>query len=379
MYILFGNEISPILINNKILPRLNLLLIDLQSIENNADFEINKNKLLLVSDKIFLILMKLTTNINNNYLYIICNDKILITLSQVLINLDSSKIENIIQIFDNLMVNTNNLNKLEKIGFIDILLKLLNKFCYSSNLSDNNSSQKIIKKILNQINQVIKLSKSRSELFVMSDGVNIICSLANIYKGNEIIYQIISILSELINTTNFTRNKLKQSKALELIIKLLIGKKDSKIIKELTQIILNWMEEDKVFIEKYIIRDDKFHSLFKNLSNILNDNEIEFIQLLNDFFKASEEVTNKFFSDDNLLSEIMKKIENSPNNKDIHFMNKVMDFYLLLIKYKKKEIKFLNRINFKKIIEKIKSISKERHLIIIEEKIKKIETLISTK
>ena len=378
MYILFGNEISPILINNKILPRLNLLLIDLQSIENNADFEINKNKLLLVSEKIFLILMKLTTNINNNYLYIICNDKILITLSQVLINLDSSKIENIIQIFDNLMVNTNNLNKLEKIGFIDILLKLLNKFCYSSNLSDNNSSQKIIKKILNQINQVIKLSKSRSELFVMSDGVNIICSLANIYKGNEIIYQIISILSELINTTNFTRNKLKQSKALELIIKLLIGKKDSKIIKELTQIILNWMEEDKVFIEKYIIRDDKFHSLFKNLSNILNDNEIEFIQLLNDFFKASEEVTNKFFSDDNLLSEIIEKIENSPNNKDIHFMNKVMDFYLLLIKYKKKEIKFLNRINFKKIIEKIKSISKERHLIIIEEKIKKIETLIST-
>ena len=378
MYILFGNEISPILINNKILPRLNLLLIDLQSIENNADFEINKNKLLLVSEKIFLILMKLTTNINNNYLYIICNDKILITLSQVLINLDSSKIENIIQIFDNLMVNTNNLNKLEKIGFIDILLKLLNKFCYSSNLSDNNSSQKIIKKILNQINQVIKLSKSRSELFVMSDGVNIICSLANIYKGNEIIYQIISILSELINTTNFNMNKLKQSKALELIIKLLIGKKDSKIIKELTQIILNWMEEDKVFIEKYIIRDDKFHSLFKNLSNILNDNEIEFIQLLNDFFKASEEVTNKFFSDDNLLSEIIEKIENSPNNKDIHFMNKVMDFYLLLIKYKKKEIKFLNRINFKKIIEKIKSISKERHLIIIEEKIKKIETLIST-
>ena len=321
--------------------------------------------------------MKLTTNINKNYLSIICNDKIISTLIQMLFYLDLSKIENIIQIFDNLMVNTNNLNKLEKIGFIDILLKLLNKFVYSSNLSDNYTLQKIIIKMLNQINQSIKLSKSRSETFVMSDGVNIICSLSNIIKGNEIIYQIILIFSELINATNFTRNKLKQSKALELIIKLLIGKKDSKIIKELTQIILNWIEEDKIFIENYIIRDDKFHYLFKNLSDILNDNEIEFIQLLNDFFRASEEVTNKFFKDEKLLSEIIKKIENSPNRKDIHFMNKVMDFYLLLIKYKKNEIEFLNKINFKRNIEKIKIISKERHLIIIEEKIKKIETLIS--
>ena len=73
----------------------------------------------------------------------------------------------------------------------------------------------------------------------------------------------------------------------------------------------------------------------------------------------------------------MKMIENSLNNKDIHFMNKVMDFYLILIKYKKKDIAFLNKINFKRNMEKIKAVSKEKHLIIIEEKLKKIETYVS--
>ena len=72
----------------------------------------------------------------------------------------------------------------------------------------------------------------------------------------------------------------------------------------------------------------------------------------------------------------MKIIEISLSNKDIHFMNKVTDFYLLLIKHKKNEIEFLNKINFKKNIEKIKMVSKEKHLIIIEEKIKKIEALL---
>ena len=53
------------------------------------------------------------------------------------------------------------------------------------------------------------MSKSRSEIFVLAEGVDIICSLADVIQGNECIYQIIYILSELINATNFTRNKLK--------------------------------------------------------------------------------------------------------------------------------------------------------------------------
>ena len=377
IYLQYGNEISLQLINNKILARLNLLLIDLQdyqSKDNNLNKD--KNKILLIYEKIFSVLIKITSNINKNYLYLIINDKLIITLSQILINFDLSKISNIIQIFDNLMINSNNLNKLESFGYIDILIKLLNRFTFCSDISQNHSHQKIIIKVLNQLNQIIKLSKSRSELFVQADGINIICSLANSIKINEFIYQIIYILSELINATNFTRNKLKQSKALELIVKLLIEKKDFKIIKELTQVILNWIGEDRIYLEKYITRDDKFHKLFQNIITVLNDNENDFIQILNEFFKQSEIITNKFFKDNNIIIELMKLIDNSLNKKDIHFMNKVTDFYLLLIKHKKNEIEFLNKINFQKNIDKIKMVSKEKHLIIIEEKIKKIEALI---
>jgi hypothetical protein len=275
------------------------------------------------------------------------------------------------------MADANNLNKLENIGFIDTLLKLLNKFVYSSELffPDNQLTQKVIAKIINQISQIIKLSKSRSESFVMADGLDIMCSLANNnIEGGGYINQIVDILSELINATNFTRNKLKQSKTLELIVKLLIERKDMKIIKELTQIILDWAGEDKNFIEKYIIKDDKFHKLFQNLNIVLNYNANEFIQLLNDFFRVSEEVEHKFFQDDNLVLDSIKTIEIAlNNNKDIHLLNKVIDFYIFLIKNKKEQIEFLNKINFKRSLEKIKAISKERHLIIIEEKIKKLD------
>ena len=382
---LFENNIEDLslqLIHNKILTRLNLLLIDLQNIEdnnkrNNIENENSKN---IIYERLFSLLNKITSSINKKYLCYICNDKLIITLSQIVINLDSSQIENVIQIFDGVMTDANNLNKLENIGFIDTLLKLLNKFVYSSELflPDNQSTQNIIAKIINQISQMIKLSKARSESFVMSDGLDIMCSLANNVEGVGYINQIVDILSELINATNFTRNKLKQSKTLELIVKLLIERKDMKIIKELTQIILDWVSEDKNFIEKYIINDDKFHKLFKNINIVLNDNANEFIQLLNDFFRASEEVEHKFFQDDYLVLETIKTIENAlNNNKDIHLLNKVMDFYIFLIKNKKEQIEFLNKINFKRAIEKIKAISKERHLIIIEEKIKKLDFNIS--
>ena len=386
----YGNNIEDLslqLVHNKLLTRLNLLLIDLQNIDennaNNNDINNRKNDIEyenknLIYERLFSVLIKITSSINKKYLCFICNDKLIITLSQIVINLDSSQIESVIQIFDNIMADANNLNKLENIGFIDTLLKLLNKFVYSSELflPDNQSSEYVIAKVINQISQIIKLSKSRSESFVMADGLDIMCSLANNMEGGSYINQIVDILSELINATNFTRNKLKQSKTLELIVKLLIERKDTKIIKELTQIILDWVGEDKNFIEKYIIKDDKFNKLFKNLNIVLNGNPNEFIQLLNDFFRASEEVEHKFFQDENLVLDTIKTIENVSNNKDIHLMNKVMDFYIFLIRNKKDEIEFLNKINFKRSIEKIKAISKERHLIIIEEKIKKLDAII---
>ena len=91
-----------------------------------------------------------------------------------MINFDLTNISNIIQIFVNLMINSNNLNKLEDFGYIDILVKTLNRFLFCSDISQNHLYQKIIMKVLNQINQIIKLSKSRSEIFVQADGIDII-------------------------------------------------------------------------------------------------------------------------------------------------------------------------------------------------------------
>jgi hypothetical protein len=53
-------------------------------------------------------------------------------------------------------------------------------------------------------------------------------------------------------------------------------------------------------------------------------------------------------------------------------MNKIMDFLEFLINNRNNDKEFLNEINFMRTLEKIKVISKERHLIIIDEKIKNI-------
>ena len=49
-----------------------------------------------------------------------------------------------------------------------------------------------------------------------------------------------------------------------------------------------------------------------------------------------------------------------------------MDFLEFLINNRNEDKEFLNEINFMRTLEKIKAISKERHLIIIDEKIKNI-------
>jgi hypothetical protein len=53
-----------------------------------------------------------------------------------------------------------------------------------------------------------------------------------------------------------------------------------------------------------------------------------------------------------------------------------MDFFDFLVKSRGKDTAFLNDINFSRILDKIKSFSKEKHLIIIDEKIKKISMFI---
>ena len=373
-------DLSLILINNKILTRLNLIIVD---IFNNEDAskttnEVNDMNNNIIIERIFNLLNKFTSN--SKYLYLICNDKIMITLIQTTTSMPNNQIESLIQIFDNIMVDANNLNKLENLGYIETLLKLLNNFAYNDTTTINSKNIKIINSIINQINNMIKLNKARSELFAMSDGIDIMCSLANNnnVENNieELTYinQIIYILSELINASNYTRNKLKQSKTLGLIGKLLMEKKDLNMIKELTQIILDWYSEDKNFIEDYIIKDEIFFGVFSNLNDVLSENVSEYLSLLNDFFRASEEIENKFFKNNSLVKNVIKVIENNNciNNKDIHLMNKIMDFLEFLINNRNNDKEFLNEINFMRTLEKIKVISKERHLIIIDEKIKNI-------
>jgi hypothetical protein len=373
-------DLSLILINNKILTRLNLIIVD---IFNNEDAskttnEVNDMNNNIIIERIFNLLNKFTSN--SKYLYLICNDKIMITLIQTTTTMSNNQIESLIQIFDNIMVDANNLNKLENLGYIETLLKLLNNFAYNDTTTINSKNIKIINSIINQINNMIKLNKARSELFAMSDGIDIMCSLANNNNvENNIedltyINQIIYILSELINASNYTRNKLKQSKTLGLIGKLLMEKKDLNMIKELTQIILDWYSEDKNFIEDYIIKDEIFFGVFSNLNDVLSENVSEYLSLLNDFFRASEEIENKFFKNNSLVKNVIKVIENNNciNNKDIHLMNKIMDFLEFLINNRNNDKEFLNEINFMRTLEKIKVISKERHLIIIDEKIKNI-------
>jgi len=373
-------DLSLILINNKILTRLNLIIVD---IFNNEDAskttnEVNDMNNNIIIERIFNLLNKFTSN--SKYLYLICNDKIMITLIQTTTSMPNNQIESLIQIFDNIMVDANNLNKLENLGYIETLLKLLNNFAYNDTTTINSKNIKIINSIINQINNMIKLNKARSELFAMSDGIDIMCSLANNNNvENNIedltyINQIIYILSELINASNYTRNKLKQSKTLGLIGKLLMEKKDLNMIKELTQIILDWYSEDKNFIEDYIIKDEIFFGVFSNLNDVLSENVSEYLSLLNDFFRASEEIENKFFKNNSLVKNVIKVIENNNciNNKDIHLMNKIMDFLEFLINNRNNDKEFLNEINFMRTLEKIKVISKERHLIIIDEKIKNI-------
>ena len=56
-------------------------------------------------------------------------------------------------------------------------------------------------------------------------------------------------------------------------------------------------------------------------------------------------------------------------------LNKIMDFLELFMKNKSNDKNFLDKCNFQKILNKIIQISKEKKLIIIDEKIKKILSL----
>ena len=153
-----------------------------------------------------------------------------------------------------------------------------------------------------------------AQKIVMNNGINIICNLVDNKKIDTNLFSknIILILSELVESSDFCREKLKQSKTLDLIGKMLISCKktnkktnNNEKIKIIIQIILSWMREDKNFVEEFIIKDEIFLSLFENLNSYLGDNISEYLTILNDLLN-SDEFVEKFFTCDNLVKNVIE-------------------------------------------------------------------------
>ena len=59
----------------------------------------------------------------------------------------------------------------------------------------------------------------------MSDGIDVVCALAmTMNKENASTNQLIDILSELMNASEYTKDKLKESKTLEFVVKIVNNK-----------------------------------------------------------------------------------------------------------------------------------------------------------
>ena len=211
-------EVSLLLISNKIYSRLNLIIID---IFNQDDTDNNGSNNIII-DRVFTVLLQLSAS--SNYLYILCNDKIITTLIQIATSVSNVQINNLLRIFDNIMLDSSNLNKLENLGYIDTIIKLLQTYAYDEGNNINFNLQ-TVELLIKQLSLLIKSNRSRCELFAMSDGIDVVCSLAmTMNKENASTNQLIDILSELMNASEYTKDKLKESKTLEFVVKIVNNK-----------------------------------------------------------------------------------------------------------------------------------------------------------
>ena len=122
------------------------------------------------------------------------------------------------------MLDSSNLNKLENLGYIDTIIKLLQTYAYDEGNNINFNLQ-TVELLIKQLSLLIKSNRSRCELFAMSDGIDVVCSLAmTMNKENASTNQLIDILSELMNASEYTKDKLKESKTLEFVVKIVNNK-----------------------------------------------------------------------------------------------------------------------------------------------------------
>ena len=197
---------------------MNLIIID---IFNQDDTDNNGSNNIII-DRVFTVLLQLSAS--SNYLYILCNDKIITTLIQIATSVSNVQINNLLGIFDNIMHDSSNLNKLENLGYIDTIIKLLQTYAYDEGNNINFNLQ-TVELLIKQLSLLIKSNRSRCELFAMSDGIDVVCSLAmTMNKENASTNQLIDILSELMNASEYTKDKLKESKTLEFVVKIVNNK-----------------------------------------------------------------------------------------------------------------------------------------------------------
>ena len=197
---------------------MNLIIID---IFNQDDTDNNGSNNIII-DRVFTVLLQLSAS--SNYLYILCNDKIITTLIQIATSVSNVQINNLLRIFDNIMLDSSNLNKLENLGYIDTIIKLLQTYAYDEG-NNINYNLETVELLIKQLSLLIKSNRSRCELFAMSDGIDVVCSLAmTMNKENASTNQLIDILSELMNASEYTKDKLKESKTLEFVVKIVNNK-----------------------------------------------------------------------------------------------------------------------------------------------------------
>jgi hypothetical protein len=256
----------------------------------------------------------------------------------------------------------------------------LSKLEHEDTDTTDQDKSSLVKTLLNQINHMIKLNPARCEQLALLDGISVLTKLAQGTLHNSYTQLLISIFSELINSTKIVREILKKINTLELIISFIKNKIFKDNLLDVIRNLLEWLEYDKVYVENALIQDNIFNNLFLDINEVMNNRNLsEHISLLLEFFHLSENIENKYFSNKVLVKIIMESIVSSNiiDQKDIHLLNRVMDFCVSLARNKKSDANFLSEIHFNEILNKIKAISKEKNLIIIEEKIKKIQTFLN--
>jgi hypothetical protein len=218
---------------------------------------------------------------------------------------------------------------------------------------------------------MIKLNIARCEQLTILDGVAILIALYNTNLYNHIL---IPIFCEMITSTKFVRNELKKANALPMILSFIKNESNEEFLKDLINSLLIWLEFDKNYVESFLTQKENFEELFRCFEELLCDNLIDYLSVLLSFFKLSDSIQSKCFESDEIVKRIWSNLVSFDflQTKDILLINVIMDFLDILVKNRKNDRRFLDEINFYKILENVKILMKEHKLIIVEEKVKKI-------